>query len=40
MVSSLSNVVSNLASNHVKCVSLSHYKSLTQPTLINSHPIE
>ena len=40
MVSSLSNLVGNLASNHKKCVSLSHYKCLTQPTLINSHSNE
>ena len=40
MVSSLSNFVCNLASNHIKCVYLSHYKCLTQPTLINSHPSE
>ena len=28
------------ASNHIKCVSLSHQKCGSQPTLINLHPNE
>ena len=40
MVSSLSNLVGSLASNHIEGVPLSHYKCLTPPTLINSHPNE
>ena len=27
-------------SNHTKCMSLSHQKCMTQPTLINLHPNE
>ena len=38
MVSSSSNLVGTLASNHIKYVSLSHYKCLAQNTLINSYP--
>ena len=34
----LTGIVS--ASNHSKCVSLSHQKCMTQPTLINLHPNE
>ena len=34
----LSNIVNG--PNHTNCVSLSHQKCMTQPTLINLHPQE